>query len=99
MEQINRQAAGDSALGKKVLSELLVADEPMTTGRLLDAVSRDVGWERTSNQAEIDKQIDRCVQSCRGLVSLVACDGGNEVVSVHSTFKQYLGRYGFSTEL
>ena len=94
MEQINKQTEGDAALGRKVLSELLIAQEPMTTARLLDAVAGDAGWEATSDQIQIDKRVDRCVQCSKGLVMLVACDDGNTVRFVHYSVRNYLEAHG-----
>jgi hypothetical protein len=98
MELINGQSEGDAALGRRVLSEILVAHEPMKTRTLLDVAASDAGWERTFDQVQIDKRIARCVQCCGGLVHLVARDDGNVVVFVHYTVRNYLETHGVSNE-
>jgi hypothetical protein len=91
VERINSQAEGDAALGRMVLSELLVARGPTTIATLLDVVAaRDTTWERTSDPIRMEKQIDWCLQCCGGLA---VCHNGN-VSLIHLTTRQYLERYG-----
>ena len=93
VEQMNRQTEGDAALGRKVLTVLLGAQEPVTTETLLDAVATDVGWKRTSDQAQVEQRIDQCVQCCGGLVGR---SDGNTVRLIHATAHHYLKLHGVS---
>lgn len=95
MERINKQTGDDAALGKKVLSVLLAAQEPVTTEVLLNAVARDAGWEKSSDQVQLEQRIDRCVHCCGGLV---ARSDSNIVSLVHSTAQRYLEHHGVLNE-
>ena len=90
IERINSQTEGDAALGRKVLSELLVAQEPMTVAKLLDGVARDAGWERTSDPIQVEKRIARCMRCC----GVIVARNGNIIGLIHYTAKEYLERYG-----
>jgi hypothetical protein len=93
MKQIIEQTDRDATLGIKVLSELLRAQRPMTTKSLLDAIAKDAGWERTYDQVQLDKRIERCVQCCKGLV---ARSDGDVVRLVHYTAREAILHF-FST--
>lgn len=95
MKRIDSQAGGDAALGRKVLSVLHAAQEPVTTEALLAAVAGEAGWERTSDHAQLEQQINRCIQCCGGLV--VRSDS-NIVWLIHHTAKCYLEHHGVLNE-
>ena len=68
LQRISEQAEGDAKLGKKVLRELLLADQPMGAERMLDAFGEDTELEKTNDQALMEERVNRCVRCCMNLV-------------------------------
>ena len=90
-QQIIEQAEDDAKLGRRVLSELLVAPQPMPAETLLDAVAGDVGWEKTYDPVLIEERINRCVRCCRDLITRTE---GDIILFTHRTVKEYLEVHG-----
>ena len=67
--------------------ELLTAHQPMTAGRLLDAVAETAGWEKTNDQDRMEQRVNRCVRCCMNLI--VHCED-NTIQFTHIIVRRLL---------
>lgn len=82
----DQEEAADARLGKRVLKELLAADQPIRAEELLDAVADDAEWA-AGDQTDVEERVNRCLKCCMNLIDR---DEDGTIRFCHPTVRDFL---------